>query len=51
MVNEQVIDEPRMEDGTNFSSCTPGAVADVVVCHCCGVVVAGHANNAGARAD
>src|SRR3954469_12110753 len=46
-----VIDEPRPEDGTDFSSHAAGALPDFHWCDCRGVVVAGHADPFGARPD
>src|SRR5207253_9122279 len=48
---EALIDGPRPEDGTNFSSHAAGALPDFPWCDCRGVVVAGHADHPGARAD
>src|SRR5205823_11730559 len=48
---DRVIDGPRPEDGTDFSSYAAGASPDIPWYDCCGVVVAGHADHAAARAD
>src|SRR5437879_5808001 len=48
---DRVIDGPRPEDGTDFSSYAAGASPDIPWYDCRGVVVAGHADHAGARAD
>src|SRR3954454_22371546 len=51
MAADQLIDGRRPEDGTDFFSYAAGASPRVTQCDCRGVVVAGHADYAGARAD
>src|SRR5438046_10554311 len=51
MAADQLIDGRRPEDGTDFFSYAAGASPHVTQCDCRGLVVAGHADHAGARAD
>src|ERR1700737_5086238 len=51
IAGDRLIDGPRPEDGTDFSSYATGPSAHVPGCDCCRVVVAGHAYHLGARAD
>src|ERR1700687_6092289 len=51
MAGDRLIDDPRLEDGTDFSSYAAGTSPDISRCDCRGVVVAGHADYAVARAD
>ena len=48
---DRLIDGPRQEDGTDFTSYAAGASPDIAVHDCRHVVVAGHADHLGARAD
>ena len=48
---DRLIDGPRPEDGTDFSSHAAGASPGIPEHDCRRVVVAGHADHAGARAD
>ena len=47
----RLIDDPSPEDGTDFSSHAAGASPDIARYNCRGVVVAGHTDPFGTRAD
>src|SRR5258705_8680340 len=51
MPGDRLIDDPRPEDGTDFSSYATAAFADILGCDCWRVVVARHAYHPGAGAD
>src|SRR6185437_15371296 len=48
---DRLIDGPRPEDGTDFSSYAAGASSDIARSDCRDEVVAGHTDRIGARAD
>src|SRR6516164_4700574 len=50
-VGFRLIDDPSPEDGTDFSSHAAGASPDIARYNCRGVVVAGHTDPFGTRAD
>src|SRR5665647_1757564 len=51
IAGDRLIDDPRPEDGTDFSSYAAGASPDISWCDCRGVVVAGRSHLAAARPD
>jgi hypothetical protein len=51
MAGDRLIDDPCPEDGTEISSHAAGASSHIPWYDCRGVVVAGHTDQFGARAD